>query len=255
MSETGNLAARIATLAQGEMPAHVAIIMDGNGRWAKRRALARSEGHVAGAETVDRIIRFAGQDLNLGCLTLFAFSTENWDRDPEEVDALMALLRQQVIEKLPDLLNAGIRLRVAGDLSRLPAQVRDAVAAARVATQNGAALQLTIALNYGGRDEIVRACRSLAERVSNGALLVSEIDETAVSECLDVSELPDPDLIIRTSGESRLSNFMLWQAAYAELAFTRTLWPDFTPEEFVSILEEYQSRTRRFGGVQEGDDS
>jgi len=255
MSETEKLADRIQRLAQDRMPEHVAIIMDGNGRWATQRALSRSDGHIAGAKTVDRIIRFARQELRLSCLTLFAFSTENWDRDPEEVDALMRLLQQQMVEKLPELLNAGIRLRVAGDLSRLPDNVREAVEAALAATQTGKALQLTIALNYGGRDEIVRACRTLASRAQRGELSPSAIDEAALSMSLDTSEVPDPDLIIRTSGESRLSNFLLWQAAYAELSFTRTLWPDFTPEEFVGILEEYQSRNRRFGGTQERGDS
>lgn len=232
------------------LPTHVAVIMDGNGRWAKRCGLSRAEGHIEGAKAVERLIRFAAQELELDYLTLFAFSAENWDRPKAEVDALMALLKQFALDRMDEFRDAGIRLRVLGDLDGIPADTRDAVNLVIDATRHGSGLNLTIALNYGSQQELVCACRRIARAVHNGMLADEAIDRDVVAAHLYAPELPDPDLIIRTSGEQRLSNFLLWQSAYAELAFPATLWPDFTPDEFLAILEEYQLRDRRFGKVE-----
>ena len=233
------------------LPTHVAIILDGNGRWARQRNLPRAEGHVAGAKAVDRLIQFSARELQLQYLTLFAFSAENWRRPQQEVDALMALLKQFSLEKLPDLKRAGIRLRAAGELSRLPQDTREAVEYVMDETRSGEGLNLTIALNYGARQEIIRACQRIVRAVTAGELSEADITEASFEAELYTADIPDPDLIIRTSGEQRLSNFLLWQAGYAELAFPETLWPDFTPGEFTKILEEFQRRERRFGAVEE----
>ena len=240
----------IEQLKAAGLPVHVAIILDGNGRWAQRRNLSRAEGHVAGAKAVERLIRFAAKELELQYLTLFAFSAENWRRPKQEVDALMSLLKQFALEKLPDLKSAGIRLRVAGDIARLPQDTREAVEYVIGETENGEGLNLTIALNYGSQQEILRACKRIVRAVSSGELSEDDVNQEAVMANLYTAGMPDPDLIIRTSGEQRLSNFLLWQAAYAELAFPETLWPDFTPEEFMKILEEFGMRERRFGTVE-----
>jgi len=240
----------IEQLKAAGLPRHVAIILDGNGRWAQQRCLSRAEGHIAGAKAVERLIRFAGRELGLEYLTLFAFSAENWNRSKQEVDALMALLRQFALEKLPELQEAGIRVRIVGDLSCLPKDTREAVERVITETQDGNRLNLTIALNYGSQQEIVRACREIVRAVNSGELAESKIDRTTFAANLYTAGIPDPDLIIRTSGEQRLSNFLLWQAAYAEFAFPETLWPDFTPKEFMKILREYQTRDRRFGAVE-----
>jgi len=240
----------IEQLKAAGLPRHVAIILDGNGRWAQQRNLSRVEGHVAGAKAVERLIRFVAKDLGLEYLTLFAFSAENWNRPKQEVDALMALLRQFSLEKLPELQDAGIRLRIAGDISRLPDDTREAVEYVIAETGNGDGLNLTIALNYGSQQEIVRACRKIVRAVMAGELAEDDINQTAFVANLYTAGIPDPDLVIRTSGERRLSNFLLWQAAYSELAFPETLWPDFTPEEFLKILTEFQTRDRRFGTVE-----
>lgn len=231
------------------LPRHVAIILDGNGRWAQQRDLSRVEGHLAGAKAVECLIRFVAKDLGLEYLTLFAFSAENWNRPKQEVDALMALLKQFALEKLPSLQDAGIRLRIAGDISRLPDDTREAMETVIAETGNGDGLNLTIAFNYGSQQEIVRACRKIVRAVVSGQLAEDDVDQILFMANLYTAEIPDPDLIIRTSGEQRLSNFLLWQAAYAELAFPETLWPDFTPEEFLKILKEFQTRDRRFGTV------
>ena len=241
----------IDQLKAAGLPTHVAIILDGNGRWAQQRNLPRAEGHVAGAKAVDRLIRFSAKELQLQYLTLFAFSAENWRRPQEEVDALMALLKQFSLEKLPDLKRAGIRLRAAGELSRLPQDTREAVEYVMDETRSGEGLNLTIALNYGARQEILRACQRIVRAVTEGELAEADINEASFEAELYTTDIPDPDLIIRTSGEQRLSNFMLWQAGYAELAFPETLWPDFAPEEFTKILEEFQKRERRFGAIEE----
>ena len=240
----------IEQLKAAGLPVHVAIILDGNGRWAQRRNLSRAEGHVAGAKAVERLIRFAAKELELQYLTLFAFSAENWHRPKQEVDALMSLLKQFALEKLPDLKSAGIRLRVAGDIARLPQDTREAVEYVIGETENGEGLNLTIALNYGSQQEILRACKRIVRAVTSGELSEDDVNQESIMANLYTAGMPDPDLIIRTSGEQRLSNFLLWQAAYAELAFPETLWPDFTPEEFMKILEEFGMRERRFGTVE-----
>ncbi len=241
---------RIANVRAAGLPRHVAIIMDGNGRWAKQRGLSRGAGHLEGARAVERLIHFAAEDLELEYLTLFAFSAENWDRPKAEVDALMALLRQFALDRMDEFCDANIRLRIIGDLDEVPAETRDAVEQAIEATRNGTGLNLTIALNYGARQEMVRACRRIIRAVCDGTLTEETVDRGVVAAHLYAPELPEPDLIIRTSGEHRLSNFLLWQSAYAELAFPETLWPDFSPKEFLEILREYQSRDRRFGKVE-----
>jgi len=229
-------------------PEHVALIMDGNGRWAKARGLPRTAGHQAGARAAERLIRFIGERLGLKYVTFYAFSTENWDRPPEEVDYLMDLLQQFVEDKLREFVESGVRLHVAGEIAGLPPRLAETVRRAVRETEEGARLNVTIALNYGSRQEIVRACKEIAKRVAEGHLSPADVAEETVRERLYVPELPDPDLIIRTSGEMRLSNFLLWQAAYAEFYFTDTLWPDFTPAEFVQAISGFQRRERRFGG-------
>lgn len=237
---------------EGVTPRHVAIIMDGNGRWAEARGLPRTAGHQAGALAAERLIRFLGARLEIPYLTLFAFSSENWSRPQPEVAFLMELLNDFIRSRLAEFVEAGIRLRVIGDLSRVPAALRREVDGALAATARNDRLRLTIALSYGGRQEIVAAARRIAADAAAGRLCPEAIDERVFAEYLETSDVPDPDLVIRTSGEERLSNFLLWQSAYAELHFSRALWPDFTPAEFLKVLEEYQSRSRRFGAV-EGD--
>jgi undecaprenyl diphosphate synthase len=252
MADGGNVRDSIEQLKAAGLPAHVAIILDGNGRWAQQRNLPRAEGHVAGAKAVDRLIRFSAKELQLEYLTLFAFSAENWQRPQQEVDALMALLKQFALEKLPDLKRAGIRLLIAGEISRLPQDTREAVEYVIAETGSGSGLTLTIALNYGARQEILRACQRIVHAVTSGELSEDDVSQESFVVNLYTAGIPDPDLIIRTSGEQRLSNFLLWQAGYAELSFPETLWPDFTPEEFMKILGEFQKRDRRFGAVEEG---
>jgi len=239
----------IEELKRAGLPKHVAIILDGNGRWAQQRNLSRTEGHFAGAQAAERLIRFAASDLGLRFLTLYAFSAENWRRPKQEVDALMGLLKQFAIEKLPDLKRGGIRLRIAGDVARVPQETREAVEYVTAETAAGEGLTLTIAINYGAQQEILRACKLMVQAVASGELSEAEVTPENFEANLYTAGIPDPDLIIRTSGEQRLSNFLLWQAAYAELAFPDTLWPDFTPEEFTKILGEFQKRDRRFGSV------
>ena len=250
MVDGGDLSDSIEQLKAAGLPKHVAIILDGNGRWARQRNLSRAEGHLAGAKAVERLIRFAAEDLELEYLTLFAFSAENWSRPQQEVDALMELLKQFALDKLPSLQDAGIRLRVAGDISRFPEDTREAVEHVIAETGSGNGLNLTIALNYGSQQEILRACQKIVCSVMSGELAESDIDQDSFKANLYTAGIPDPDLIIRTSGEQRLSNFLLWQAAYAELAFPEILWPDFTSEEFMKILREFQTRERRFGTVE-----
>jgi len=241
----------VEKVVEAGVPRHVALIMDGNGRWAAARDLPRSAGHHAGAEAAERLIRFVGPKLGIEYLTLFAFSAENWSRPPEEVEDLMGLLQQFIEEKVDTFVDAGIRLRVIGEIGELPPNLAQTVRAAVRRTEDGAKLQLTIALNYGSRQEMVRACREIGCAVALGAQAPDTIDERLVGSCLYTTEIPDPDLIIRTSGETRLSNFLLWQAAYAELHFSDTYWPAFTPAEFVEILASFQARERRFGGLGE----
>jgi undecaprenyl diphosphate synthase len=224
--------------------------MDGNGRWATARGLPRTAGHQAGARVAERLIRFVAERLRLRHMTLYAFSTENWSRPDDEVEYLMGLLQQFVDEKLREFVDSGVRLRVAGEVPGLPRRVRETVERAIEETKAGDRFNLTMALNYGSRQEITRACREIAAAVAAGEFVVDDIDEPAIARRLYVPGIPDPDLLIRTSGEMRLSNFLMWQAAYSEFHFTRTLWPDFTPAEFVQIIAEYQTRERRYGGVE-----
>jgi undecaprenyl diphosphate synthase len=230
-------------------PRHVAIVMDGNGRWAKRRGRPRTFGHTEGVEALRRTVEAAG-DLGLGYLTVFGFSTENWRRPAEEINALFDLLRLYVARDLDRLVKEGVRVRVIGDRLGLQADILQIIADAEARTARNSAFNLTIAFNYGGQDEIVRAARKLASDAAKGLIAPDEITPARFEAALDTVDLPAPDLLIRTSGEYRLSNFMLWQAAYAELVFLDVLWPDFDKAALTRAIEEYKRRERRFGGVE-----
>jgi undecaprenyl diphosphate synthase len=230
------------------MPAHVAIIMDGNGRWAQKRLLSRITGHERGAEAVRMVVRTC-REVGIPFLTLYAFSTENWKRPRTEVEALMRLLRRFLEAELPEMLQNHIRLQVIGRTESLPENVQQFLARAVRETQANSALQLNLALSYGGRDEITRAARALSAEVQAGRLRLEDITEEALTERLDTRGIPDPDLLIRTGGDMRISNFLLWQLAYTEIFVTSTLWPDFDREQFLEILNEFQGRERRFGRV------
>jgi undecaprenyl diphosphate synthase len=230
------------------LPRHVAVIMDGNGRWARHRKLPRIEGHRAGVRAVRETVR-ACRELGIGYLTLYAFSVENWTRPRSEVSALMHLLRHYLNSEIDEMRRNGVRLRVIGDSSRLSSGVRKALEKAMRETANGTNLCLSLALSYGGRDEILRAARKFAQAAARGELAPDDLSEQRFGEYLDTADIPDPDLLIRTSGEQRVSNFLLWQIAYAELYVTPVLWPDFTKEDLVKAFEEYAGRERRFGGV------
>jgi undecaprenyl diphosphate synthase len=227
---------------------HVAIIMDGNGRWAKARGLPRIAGHRRGAEAVRRVVRGAGE-LGVPVLTLFAFSTENWQRPASEVSDLMGLLRHYLRNELDELRNNGARLRVIGNRTGLAGDIVRDIEQAEVSTRANTRIDVNIAINYGARDEIVRAARRLAEQAERGELASERIDEAHFERELLTVDIPDPDLLIRTSGEQRISNFMLWQCAYSELVFVDTLWPDFTKEHLEQAIGEYRRRERRYGGV------
>ena len=230
------------------IPRHVAIIMDGNGRWAEQRGKERYHGHLQGVESVRAAIRGAIR-CGVEYLTLYAFSTENWGRPAEEVEALMELLCRSVVNESPELCSQGVRVRIIGDRSRFSARVLEHLAKIESETAAGKRLTVILALDYSSRSEIAAAVRSIAQRVAAGELTPAEIDETTVQSALYTADYPDPDFIIRTSGECRLSNFLLWQASYAEFYFPATLWPDFTEEEFVGAMDVYASRDRRFGLV------
>ena len=241
-------AALLETIRQQPLPRHVAVIMDGNGRWAGLRGLPRVAGHREGVRAARETVRTAGR-LGIGYLTLYAFSSENWARPPAEVSFLMRLLESSVDEELPGLVDNNVRLRTLGELAFLDQGVQRSVERAVRATEGNTGLTLLIALNYGGRRELVRAVRSLADGVARGALPPEAIDEASVTAALDTAGVPDPDLLIRTSGEYRLSNFLLWQVAYTELLVLPTLWPDFSPRDLYGAVAEYQRRSRRFGGL------
>ena len=230
------------------IPQHVAIIMDGNGRWAEQRGKERFEGHIAGVESVRAAVR-AALDHGVRYLTLYAFSTENWGRPAQEVDALMELLCRSVMNETPELARQGVRIRLIGDRSRFSEKVQHSLAEAEAATADGDRLTLILALNYSSRNEITRAVRTLAGRVQAGRLAPEAIDEAVIGNALDTAEYPDPDLVVRTSGECRLSNFLLWQLSYAEMWFPEVLWPDFTEAWFAKALEVYATRDRRYGLV------
>jgi undecaprenyl diphosphate synthase len=224
----------------------VAVIMDGNGRWAKQRLLSRINGHEKGAETVRMTVRTC-RELRIPFLTLYAFSTENWQRPRVEVDALMRLLRRFLQAELPELIAKDIRLHVIGSRDRLPADIQQILDHTIDQTRTNASLQLNLALSYGGRDEITRAARALAAAARDGRIRPDEITEEVVASHLDTQGMPDPDLLIRTGGDMRISNFLLWQVAYAEIFVTPTLWPEFSREQFLHILEAFRTRERRFG--------
>ncbi|EKP93651.1 isoprenyl transferase [Thermaerobacter subterraneus] len=237
--------------ALGRMPRHVAIIMDGNGRWAQRRGWPRVAGHRAGVESVREIVRFAG-DIGLEVLTLYAFSTENWRRPPAEVRALMGLLVEHIRRDLNELHRNGVQIRVIGDPAGLPALPRREVLRAVETTRHNRRMVLVLALNYGARWELARAARLVAERAARGEIDPAAIDETVLAAHLQTADLPDPDLLIRPSGEWRISNFLLWQIAYSELWFTPVAWPDFRPVHLVEAIEDFARRERRFGGLGPG---
>lgn len=227
---------------------HVAIIMDGNGRWATNRGWPRLVGHRKGAERVKQIVA-AAPGLGIKWLTIYAFSTENWKRSTEEVLGLMAIFARYIQREADRMAREGVRLRFIGDRSKLDPKLQRLMAGIEARTAGFTRLNLTVAINYGGRDEILRATRALAMEVAEGRLDPNDLTEAALAERLDTSAIPDPDLVIRTSGETRTSNFLVWQSAYAEYEFTPTLWPDFSPEELARILSRFDNRERRFGGV------
>jgi undecaprenyl diphosphate synthase len=227
-------------------PQHVAIIMDGNGRWAKSRGLPRVAGHRRGAEAVRRTV-MAAADLGIRYLTLFGFSSENWKRPAGEISDLMGLLRHYLRGEIAELHRKGVRFRVIGDRARLPADIVTLIDNSEILTRSNQLIDLSIALSYGGRAEIAQAARRIAEGVKAGRLAIDEIDETCFGRHLLTDGIPDPDLLIRTSGEQRISNFLLWQSAYAELVFTGTLWPDFDKPDLERALRDFQGRERRYG--------
>jgi len=231
-----------------KLPSHVAIVMDGNGRWAQRRGLPRTKGHMAGAESARKVTE-ACAELGISYLTLYAFSTENWQRPAAEVKFLMRQLRQFLVDRRSEMVEKGVRLHAIGRLGELPRAVQNELQRSREATAGGNKLTLTLALNYGGRPEIVDACRALAAKVKAGELAPDDIDEQRLAASLYTAGLPDPDLLIRTAGEMRLSNFLLWQVSYAELYVTEVLWPDFGKEELLDALREFARRERRFGAI------
>lgn len=235
----------------GRLPRHVAVIMDGNGRWARARGLPRYRGHAAGMKSVREVIEGA-IEAGVEILTLFAFSQENWQRPRREVSALMTLLQQYVKREREELRRQGVRVGVYGDLDRLEPGPRSAIREIEAATREGDRLKLNLMISYGGRLEIVRAARLLAEEVAAGRLDPDAIDEAAFAARLFTADMPDPDLLIRTSGEQRISNFMLWQLAYTELYITPALWPDFSREHLFEAIHEYQKRDRRFGRIGAG---
>ena len=236
-----------------KIPQHVAIILDGNGRWAKSKGMPRNYGHAQGSKNVEKICEEAYR-MGIKYLTVYAFSTENWSRPKEEVDALMKLLRNYMKTCLKTAAKNDMKIRVIGDKTRLDQDIRDRIEELEEATKENRGLNFQIAINYGSRDEIVRAVKRIAADCARGGLAPEEIDEACVESYLDTHGIPDPDLMIRTSGEQRLSNYLLWQLAYTEFYFTEVPWPDFTKEELEKAIEKYNARDRRFGGVKEEED-
>ena len=234
--------------AGGSVPRHVAIIMDGNGRWAKARGLPRAAGHKAGAESARKVLRAAGE-AGVECLTLYAFSSENWRRPQSEINDLMGLLRFYIGSELNAIHKEGVRLKIIGDHRAFQPDVARLVDEAVAKTAGNTRMTLAVALNYGARTEMVLAARTLARRVAAGEITAEQIDDAAIESALDTRDLPPLDLLIRTSGECRLSNFLLWQSAYAELLFVPTLWPDFDGDALRAALAEFAARERRYGGL------
>jgi undecaprenyl diphosphate synthase len=236
------------SLGEVRVPRHVAIIMDGNGRWAEERGLPRGEGHRRGIEALRRTVRAAG-DLGIGIVTIFSFSAENWTRPQSEVSDLMGLLRRFIRNDLADLCRNGVHVRVIGDRSDLAPDIKALLEEAEELTRDNDKLTLVVAFNYGARQEIARAAQRLAREVAGGRLAVADVTADKLASFLDAPDLPDPDVIIRTSGEQRLSNFLLWQAAYSELVFVPVYWPDFDRSSLEQAIAEYRRRERRFGGL------
>ena len=233
-----------------KVPQHIAIILDGNGRWAKAKGMPRNYGHAQGSKNVERICEEAWR-MGIKYLTVYAFSTENWNRPASEVSALMTLLRNYMKTCLKTAAKNDMKIRVIGDIEPLDDDIKNRIQELESATVNNGGLNFTIALNYGSRDELTRAARKIARDCADGKLEADDIDESVFESYLDTHGIPDPDLMIRTSGEQRLSNYLLWQLAYSEFYFTDVPWPDFTKEELVKAIEEYNHRHRRFGGVEE----
>ena len=237
-----------ADFATDPGPQHVAVIMDGNGRWAQAKGMFRTAGHRSGMEAVRRIVE-AAREIGLPYLTIFGFSAENWGRPVEEVEELMLLLRLYLRSEIADLHKNGVRLRVIGERSRLAPDIVNLIEHGEALTKDNSRLNFTVALSYGGRQDMVQAAQALARAAAAGEIKPEAIDQDAISGKLWTSELPDPDLVIRTSGEQRISNFFLWQAAYAELVFLDTLWPDFSKADLESAIREFRRRERRYGAV------
>ena len=233
-----------------KVPQHIAIILDGNGRWARAKGMPRNYGHAQGSKNVERICEEAWR-MGIKYLTVYAFSTENWNRPDSEVSALMTLLRNYMKTCLKTAAKNDMKIRVIGDIQPLDDDIKNRISELESATVNNGGLNFTIALNYGSRDELTRAARKMARDCADGKLEADDIDESVFESYLDTHGIPDPDLMIRTSGEQRLSNYLLWQLAYSEFYFTDVPWPDFTKEELVKAIEEYNHRHRRFGGVEE----
>ena len=233
-----------------KVPQHIAIILDGNGRWAKSKGMPRNYGHAQGSKNVERICEEAWR-MGIKYLTVYAFSTENWNRPDSEVSALMTLLRNYMKTCVKTAAKNDMKIRVIGDIQPLDDDIKNRISELESATVNNGGLNFTIALNYGSRDELTRAARKMARDCADGKLEADDIDESVFESYLDTHGIPDPDLMIRTSGEQRLSNYLLWQLAYSEFYFTDVPWPDFTKEELVKAIEEYNHRHRRFGGVEE----
>jgi undecaprenyl diphosphate synthase len=230
------------------LPKHVAVICDGNGRWAKRRGLPRFVGHQRGVDALKNLLRCC-DDWGIGALTAYAFSTENWGRPSEEVDFLMTLFQRVLRQELREMMEENVQIRFVGNLSSLPHALQEEISYSMAETKNNRGIQFTVATNYGGRQEILQACHAIAHKVQQGLLQPDEIDEATFERHLYTEGICDPDLLIRTSGEMRVSNFLLWQIAYAEIYITETLWPDFNRNEFHRALSAYQQRNRRFGKV------
>lgn len=235
-------------LDKNNIPKHIAIIMDGNGRWAKKRKLPRTMGHKAGVETIRKIVREA-QDIGVKYLTLYAFSTENWKRPQEEVSALMKLLIQYLKSELGELNRNGVSIRISGDITKLPKEAQSEIEEAIIKTKDNTGIVLNIAFNYGGRDEIIRAVKLIGKDLLDSKFDLDTIDEKVFESYLYTANMPDPDLIIRPSGEKRISNFLLWQCAYSEFCYSNIFWPDFTEKNLHEAIFEYQNRDRRYGGV------
>ena len=234
-------------LDMNRIPEHIAIIMDGNGRWATKRALPRKAGHKAGAEALEKII-YAAKDMGLEHLTVYAFSTENWKRSEEEVGAIMDLLRMYLKNYFKKFLNDNVRMNVIGDITRLDKDIQEAILEIEEISKEKTGLSVHIALNYGGRDELRRAVAKIAQDAAEGKLSPADVTEDTITNALDTAGTPDPELLIRTSGEERISNFLLWQIAYSEFYFSELLWPDFNKAELQKAIHYYQNRERRFGG-------